>query len=340
MPLPSEPSIVQTRRQLNSKRRDTNFFSARHISGALNKANSCIEFRCRSTKPLNPRHPPRKEAGSYLQIYSCWKRSILSYHESVFTQRIYIWLSNIFVPLSRLETGVPGVSRLGLCMAGVELLPLFDWKTSAGLGPVYCTFASLGSTRLLGTIGGQAAHIWAAYNLVSSWILLTPSSQQEGPGAYRQSYSLIERDRLRSISCTGPPHSEGKHRRFLQGLNLMQRLWCHFKWWKITHILQFKEVIKPTLWGELERFCWSVTSWIILLPWKANLLAKIITFGSMPWSGQLCNFTNSSWWKVDLKGCNYTHLSYTSQSRPLMLKKVKLPECKLKKTQHNCHEKL
>lgn len=31
----------------------------------------------------------------------------------------------------------------------------------------------------------------------------------------------------------------------------------------------------------------------------------------MPWSGQLCNFTNSSWWKVDLKKCNYTHLSYT-----------------------------
>lgn len=86
---------------------------------------------------------------------------------------------------------------------------------------------------------------------------------------------------------------------------------------------------------------WSVTSWIILLSWKANLLAKIITFGSMPWSGQLCNFTNSSWWKVDLKRCNYTHLSYTSQSWPLMLKKVKLPECKLKKkTQHNYHEKL
>lgn len=171
----------------------------------------------------------------------------------MFTQQIYIWLSNIFVPLSRLETGVPGVSRLGLCVAGVELLPLFDWKTSASLGPVYCTFASLGSTRLLGTISGQAAHIWAAYNLVSSWILLTPSSQQEGPGAYRQSYSLIEQDRLRSISHTGPPHDEGKHMRCLQVLNLIQRLKCHLEYWKINPILQFKEVISLTSWGEFER---------------------------------------------------------------------------------------
>lgn len=71
------------------------------------------------------------------------------------------------MPLSRLEAGVPGVSRLGLCMAGVELLPLCDWKTSTSLGPVYCTFALLSSSRLLGTISGQAAHIWAAYNSVS-----------------------------------------------------------------------------------------------------------------------------------------------------------------------------
>lgn len=37
-------SIVQTPRQLNTQRRDTNFFSARDISRMLNKANSCIEF--------------------------------------------------------------------------------------------------------------------------------------------------------------------------------------------------------------------------------------------------------------------------------------------------------
>lgn len=83
---------------------------------------------------------------------------------------------------------------------------------------------------------------------------------------------------------------------------------------------------------------WSVPSWIILVLWKANLLTKIITFGSMPWSGQLCNFTNSSWWKVDLKRRNYTHLSCTSPSRPLMLKKVESPERQLKNL--NYHGKL
>lgn len=72
------------------------------------------------------------------------------------------------MPLSRLEAGVPGVSRLGLRMAGVELLPLCDWKTSTSLGPVYCTFALLSSMRLLRTISGQAAHIWAAIIRFSS----------------------------------------------------------------------------------------------------------------------------------------------------------------------------
>lgn len=53
--------------------------------------------------------------------------------------------------------------------------------------------------------------------------------------------------------------------------------------------------------------CQSVASWTISYNWGAHLLIKIIAFGSMPWSGQLRNFTNSSWWKVDLKKCNYTH---------------------------------
>lgn len=249
------PSVVQTHRQLNSQRRDTNFFSARHISRTLNKANSCIEFWCRSAKPFNPWRPLGRKQKVSIKYIPAEKRSILSYHESVFTQGIYIWLSNIFVPLSRLETGVPRVSRLGLCMAGVELLPLFDWKTSTSLGPVYCTFALLSSTRLLGTIGGQTAHIWAAYNLVSSWILLTPSSQQEGPSGYRQSYSLIEQDILRSMSCTRHPCVEGKHLRCLQVLNLMQGLRYRLEYWKINPILHFKEVISPWLWGDFERFC-------------------------------------------------------------------------------------
>lgn len=169
----------------------------------------------------------------------------------MFTQRIYIWLSNIFVPLSRLETGVPGVSRLGLCMAGVELLPLFDWKTSASLGPVYCTFALLGSTRLQGTIGGQAAHNWAAYNLVSSWILLTPSSQ-EGPAAYRQSYSLIEQDRRRSISRNGNLPVRGntwdvcKYSVGCRGLNVV---WNSEN---ISHFTLSRLTLTLTLWGDFE----------------------------------------------------------------------------------------
>lgn len=100
---------------------------------------------------------------------------------------------------SRFEAGVPGVSRLGLCIAGVELLPLCDWKPSASLGPVYCTFALLSSVRLLGTISGPAVHISAAI----IWFLpepLMPSSQQVRLGAYRQSFSLIDQDMLWSIS--------------------------------------------------------------------------------------------------------------------------------------------
>lgn len=44
-------SAMQTPRQLNSQRTDTNFFSARDISRMLNKANSCIEFWWRKAKP-------------------------------------------------------------------------------------------------------------------------------------------------------------------------------------------------------------------------------------------------------------------------------------------------
>jgi len=51
---------MQTPRQLNSKRRDTNFFSARDISRMLNKANSCIGFLWRKAKPSISAFPQKK----------------------------------------------------------------------------------------------------------------------------------------------------------------------------------------------------------------------------------------------------------------------------------------
>ncbi len=77
-------SIVQTPRQLNTQRRDTNFFSARDISRMLNKANSCIEFWWRKAKPSIWASPQKKAELSFKYIPGR-KESILCYHESLFT---------------------------------------------------------------------------------------------------------------------------------------------------------------------------------------------------------------------------------------------------------------
>lgn len=147
-----------------------------------------------------------------------------------------------------------------------------------------------------------------------------PSRQQERLGAYWQSFSRIDQDMLWSISCTEPHMVRGKvfayfnsvftlvlrikYQNTLFGVTRRQFIWI----WITVHI---RASLRDNLKKRPHVLCHSVAFGIILYQWKADLLTKIITFGSMPWSGQLCNFTNSSWWKVDLKKCNYTHLSYT-----------------------------
>lgn len=169
-----------------------------------------------------------------------------------------------------------------------------------------------------------------------------PSSQHESLGAYRQSFSLIDQDMLWSISCTGPHMvrekvfvyfkpvftlvSRIKYQNTLFGITRGRSIWIcvTFYAWKK------KKVTLEILWDNFKMchmfLCHSVAFWIILYHWKADLLTKIITFGSMPWSGQLCNFTNSSWWKVDLKKCNYTHTWVTQEpersAKRLLVKKV------------------
>lgn len=115
------------------------------------------------------------------------------------------------MPLSGLEAAVPGVSRLGLCMAGVELLALFDWKTSASLGPVYCTFASLSSEKAAGNYQRPSgSYLGCSIIWFSSGSSFMPWSQREAPSAYRQSFSLIDQDTLWSISHAGPHVVRGK----------------------------------------------------------------------------------------------------------------------------------
>lgn len=149
-----------------------------------------------------------------------------------------------------------------------------------------------------------------------------PSRRQERLGAYRQSFSRIDQDMLWSISCTRPHMVRGKVFAYFNSVfTLVLRIKYqntlfgvtrrHFIWiWIAVHISVLSALLRDDLkWPHV--LCQSVAFCIILYQWKADLLTKIITFGSMPWSGQLCNFTNSSWWKVDLKKCNYIHLSYT-----------------------------
>lgn len=153
---------MQTPRQLNSQRTDTNFFSARDISRMLNKANSCIEFWWRKAKPS-------------IWAFSQEKKQNLASNIFLVEKRAYCVIMRVCLPSEstygylislchwagwKLES--QGFQGWDYAWRGVELLPLCDWKTSTSLGPVYCTFALLSSTRLLGTISGQAAHIWAS----------------------------------------------------------------------------------------------------------------------------------------------------------------------------------
>lgn len=202
------------------------------------------------------------------------------------------------MPLSGLEAGVPGVSRLGLCMAGVELLALFDWKTSASLGPVYCTFASLSSEKAAGNYQRPSgSYLGCSIIWFSSGSFFMPSSQREAPGAYRQSFSLIDQDTLWSISRAGPHVARGKkcwtlstrRSHLSQGLNTIDfRSTIGNARAKKTNKKNNdgKEFFRDNFLKMPRVSCQSPAFWIIRHRREADLLTKIITFGirALKWS--------------------------------------------------------